>query len=808
MLNSRLLITLIMFAALSACGGSSSTSRSQGADEVNQPADIDNDGVADSVDNCPAIANSDQADADGDSIGDACDNDADNDGVADDLDNCPAIANNDQADVDSDNIGNACDDDADNDGVSDDQDNCPSVSNANQQDLDNDDIGDMCDPEDGRDSDDDGVGNENDLCADSAALSSVDANGCSAAQVNASCGDSFATVAANRHYQVVLPSASGENISFEVFEPAVLDCGTRALGAHPLILHSHGLGGARVSDPAASDYSSNALDLLVAAGYPVISIDQRGFGDSSGTVRVMDPDVEGLDLLQILDWAEENLDYLAWRNEATGELAARPTPAVSVPGGVNLLSGAVGSSYGGGYQLLIHGVDEKQRMDAMVPDITWHYLPFSLNPGDVVKSGWSLLLVGGGEAGSYQPGFENQESPLARGLDPFVKETLLRGIATNEFPRDALDWFAYHSPRYWCELNDQATMPYSFAASELNNNISSEFNEAPGSNSYSGHPGVDILLTQGIRDTLFNFNDAWWNFQCLSERASGTGHEVRMLTHESGHIIPNFVGETPEPIYFQALGGNFACGDRTQRSATIDWFNAKLRGEPAADDLSGENEICVSLADDDAVNIPLTQFKARRAESDTTAVSFSEFNNVALTNVPNGVAAQAAHVLAQDVSVFPLLTVSDANGLLIAGIPQMDITVSTPQMLNDAACELGGVPTIRSGCDSILFVGLAVRNGGGDWRLVDDQIMPVRGLGSHADIDLVGVAERLAVGDELGLWVSGYHPQYLESYSRDLTIPLVNIAANVRLPLFAVDTAGQPDFAGAVANAIAVAAAP
>ncbi len=48
--------------------------------------DTDTDGVPDFNDNCPAVANSDQADLDGDGTGDACDSDLDGDGIPNDAD--------------------------------------------------------------------------------------------------------------------------------------------------------------------------------------------------------------------------------------------------------------------------------------------------------------------------------------------------------------------------------------------------------------------------------------------------------------------------------------------------------------------------------------------------------------------------------------------------------------------------------------------------------------------------------------------------------------------------------------------------
>lgn len=100
-------------------------------------ADADNDGVGDVCDNCPGDANADQNDGDGDGVGDVCDQlvgddnagDSDGDGVADDVDQL----------VGDDNSG-----DNDGDGIANNVDNCIDVANTDQLDSDGNGVGDVC----------------------------------------------------------------------------------------------------------------------------------------------------------------------------------------------------------------------------------------------------------------------------------------------------------------------------------------------------------------------------------------------------------------------------------------------------------------------------------------------------------------------------------------------------------------------------------------------------------------------------------------------------------------------------------------
>jgi len=125
--------------------------------------DADGDGIPNSADNCPVVANPDQMDFDLDGVGDVCD-DSDSDGVMDAIDNCRFISNPDQLDSNADGVGDSCSD-SDHDGVMDVEDNCPQYYNPLQKDRDGDGLGDVCDncpmvfnPMQ-EDLDEDGVGN-------------------------------------------------------------------------------------------------------------------------------------------------------------------------------------------------------------------------------------------------------------------------------------------------------------------------------------------------------------------------------------------------------------------------------------------------------------------------------------------------------------------------------------------------------------------------------------------------------------------------------------------------------------------------
>ena len=480
-------------------------------------------------------------------------------------------------------------------------------------------------------------------------------------------------------YTVTIPSplGSGETISATVMEPTTLTGGQK----YPLVLHSHGFGQSKQTAGEAGGVLMDGTQRLLDAGYGVVSFDERGHGDSGGLITVMDPDREGQNVIRVFDWAEANLDWLLYR-------------------GGNLVAGSMGQSYGGGWQLMMNSIDPKQRLDAIAPRITWYDLTFSLNPGGVIKSGWISILFGAGTGAGDGNNF-----------DPYVNTTLRNGLTSNTIAPDSLDYFGYHSNRYFCERQTLATNGGVGTAPKI-------ASKTP--------PRINALFFQGMRDTLFNFSEANANYECLKK----LGGDVRLFGYQSGHnslqaiLDPGQVAQPPTSAI------DNACGPFDTDAAIKLFFDEHLKGMVGAANSLGK-DVCLSLAVGDAVRIPsVTKGKAGTAYT------------VPATNV---VAGLGELPVAADLGI-----VAGANGDVFGGIPEVELDLADTTGASAAA-----------GRDAIIFVGVGHQRASapGVWDLMDNQLLPLRGLGKH-NVSLVGVAERLAPGDRIGLVFYGASQQF------------------------------------------------
>jgi ABC-2 type transport system ATP-binding protein len=190
----------------------------------------------------------------------------------------------------------------------------------------------------------------------------------------------------------------------------------------PVVINAHGFNGSK----ATNDNGMN--EILAGAGYVVFAYSSRGFGETTGKIGLDSVDYDVKDVRQLIDW-------LAERPEVLVDDAAAKDPRL----------GMVGPSYGGGIQLQTAGVDD--RIDVIVPFITWHSLVSSLSPNylntdlrlqegrpiGVFKEQWTSLFFASGNA---QPLTSPQGSgipvPCPNFVDPLCRiytESVLAGRA-------------------------------------------------------------------------------------------------------------------------------------------------------------------------------------------------------------------------------------------------------------------------------------------------------------------------------------------------------------------------------------------
>jgi ABC-2 type transport system ATP-binding protein len=311
--------------------------------------------------------------------------------------------------------------------------------------------------------------------------------------------------------EVVTNPHDDTEIAITVFQPA----GSSAGAPVPVVLHSHGWGGSRETTVG------GAVKPYLDAGFGVVSIDQRGHGDSGGQAHVQDPTRETEDVKAVIDYVA-TLDW------------------VRLDGPKDPVLGAIGGSYGGGYQTMT-ALDEiadegRTRFNALAPQITWYDLPESLAPQKVVRTAWTVLLYGAG----------------ARMVPNHIHEAFLWGAATGQWPDGTLydqrapvpdidSIFAEHSPRAFAERGIRINVP--------------------------------ILLRQGASDNLFDLNEGLKIFHnALTDEARESSFFV---SYNGGHALPNAV-PPGEPAEAQLGGGVDACTNFTK--TTIAFFRRVFAG--------------------------------------------------------------------------------------------------------------------------------------------------------------------------------------------------------------------------------------
>ena len=296
-------------------------------------------------------------------------------------------------------------------------------------------------------------------------------------------------------------------ICYTLFQPK----GATRRHTVPMILHSHGWAGSRTKDPT-------AFRKWLDAGFGVLSFDQRGFGESGGKAHVENPAIEGRDVQALV----ARVARLPWvRKDGKGD------PRL----------GAIGGSYGGGYQyvgafseLLVKG---KPVFDALAPEITWYDLNQSLAPHSVARTAWALALSAAG----------------SEALPPEVLVALGQGAATGFWPRgevpgsaDMVKFFEKNGPAWHVKQGRRLDIP--------------------------------VLMGQGATDTLFPLHQGLENFQrALTPRARR--HSI-FVGYNGGHVLPavfpQAVGVASDPCSKKLAGGSFS-------DLALRFFEEKLLGK-------------------------------------------------------------------------------------------------------------------------------------------------------------------------------------------------------------------------------------
>jgi len=290
----------------------------------------------------------------------------------------------------------------------------------------------------------------------------------------------------------------------------------------PAVILGHGFGGSK-------DSVETEAQALAGAGYVVLTYSARGHGASGGLIGLNDPEFEIADLSVMID-------LLADRAEVTTDSDGDP------------VVGVTGASYGGALSLLGAGYDD--RIDAIVPQITWNSLTRALFPDQVGSPD------AGAFAGAPAPGEDGVFKKLWAGLF-FSTASGLRGPGSSggDGPSsETLGVTDLTCGRFRAEV----CAAYQEAA--VTGRLSPEMAEILDRVSPAGvldRIDAPTMLIQGLSDTLFPLSEADANARGIAQN----GTPVKMVWYRGGHD-----------------GGSNEDDVVRLRELTLAWFDHYLKG--------------------------------------------------------------------------------------------------------------------------------------------------------------------------------------------------------------------------------------
>jgi ABC-2 type transport system ATP-binding protein len=309
--------------------------------------------------------------------------------------------------------------------------------------------------------------------------------------------------------EFVTSRADATTIGITIFQPATASASSPA----PVVLSSHGWAGSRTKTV------NGTVQAFLDAGFGIVSIDQRGHGESGGEANVQDPALEAEDIKAVID----RVAQLDW---------------VKLDGPGDPVLGAIGGSYGGGYQT-ITALDEieeagRTRFNALAPEITWFDLPESLAPQHVPRTLWSQLLYAVGA--QMLPGFVHEANAWGLATGQWPDGTIFGQAAPGVPDLDSV--FHQHSPVAFVERGVKLNVP--------------------------------VLFRQGITDSLFNLNQGIHNYQEALTAAARS--ESYLVGYNGGHVLPQTIPSS------SGTAGD-ACSPSGFTKLTIDFFTRVFAGQ-------------------------------------------------------------------------------------------------------------------------------------------------------------------------------------------------------------------------------------